>query len=77
MFKRTSLEYKIGLSSLFCYITVLHCDSASLRIMSDTLHNEVELVLLCVRHILGLDKGVVVQGKISDWICFSISTVEQ
>lgn len=45
--------------------------------MSDTLNNEVELVLLCVHHILGLDQGIVVQGKISYCKCFSVSTMVQ
>lgn len=45
--------------------------------MSDTLNNEVELVLLCIRHNLGLDQGIVVQGEISDWKCFSVSTIKQ
>lgn len=59
-----------------CYITVLDCDSASLRIMSDNLNTKVELVLLCVLHILGLDKEIIAHGIIWDLKCFNIFIME-
>lgn len=45
--------------------------------MSDILNNKVELVLLCVLYILGLDQEIIAQGMTADLKCLNISTMEQ
>lgn len=70
------IEWVIIALSCLCYITVLECDSASLRIMSGTPSDRAELVLVCVPRILDLDQEIIAKGIISDLKCFNISIMD-